>query len=50
MVPQPLPQEHRHALVHTPLHPELPHPLPHVVKQPLVQLLKHQPSHPVVGP
>ena len=45
--PQPLPQEHMHALVHTLLHPELPQPTAHVVKQPLVQLVKHQPEHEV---
>ena len=48
--PQPLPQEHIHTLVHTLLHPELPQPTPHVCKQPLVQLLKHQPEQSAVGP
>ena len=44
--PQPLPQEDIHKLVHTPEHAELPQPTPHVRKQPLVQLVKHQPEHP----
>ena len=48
--PQELPQEDIHALVHTLEHPELPHPRPHVVKQPLVQLLKHQLEQSLVGP
>ena len=43
--PHPLPQEHWHVLVHTPEHPEEPQPTLHVLKQPLVQLVKHQPSH-----
>ena len=43
--PQPLPQEHIHALVHTLLHPELPQPTLHVLKHPSVQLVKHQLEH-----
>ena len=48
--PQELPQEHIHALVHTLLHSELPQPIPHVAKQPSVQLLKHQLEQLLVGP
>ena len=48
--PQLFPQEHRHALVHTPEHPEDPQPLLHVAKQPLIQLVKHQLSQLEVGP
>ena len=47
--PQLTPQEVMHALVHTPEHPEEPQPTLHVLKQPLVQLVKHQPSHVWVG-
>ena len=47
--PQPLPQEFTHTLAHTPEHPELPQPTPQSPKQPLVQLVKHQPSHEWVG-
>ena len=43
--PQLLPQEQWHTLVHILLHPELPQPLPHVVKQPLVQSVPHPPEH-----
>ena len=42
--PQLLPQEVTHTLVHILLHPELPQPPPHVVKQPLVQSTKHPPE------
>ena len=48
--PQPLPQEDMHELVHTPEHAELPQLWPQVTKQPLVQLLKHQPEQLLVGP
>ena len=57
--PQPLPQEDIHTLVHSPAqvvgspHPQ-PHvallqAVPHVRKQPLVQLVKHQPEQSEVG-
>ena len=38
------------TLVHIPEHPESLQFLPQVLKQPLVQLVKHQPSHDGVGP
>ena len=44
--PQPLPQEFIHTLTHTSVHVELPQPTPQSSKQPLVQLVKHQPEHP----
>ena len=45
--PQPFPQEFTHTLVHIPEHVELPQSTPQSPKQPLVQLVKHQPEHPV---
>ena len=48
--PQPDPQEFIHTLTHTLSHAELPQPTPQLPKQPLVQLLKHQPEHELSGP
>ena len=45
--PQALPQEFIHTLTHTSVHVESPQPTPQSFKQPLVQLVKHQPSHPL---
>ena len=45
--PHPLPQEFIHTLTHTLVHVELPQPTPQSFKQPSVQLVKHQPEHPV---
>ena len=49
-LPQPLPQEVMHTLVHIPEQVELLQLLLHVLKQPPVQLVKHQPSQLEVGP
>ena len=49
-LPQPLPQEVMHTLVHIPEQVELLQLLLHVLKQPLIQLVKHQPSQLEVGP
>lgn len=48
--PQPLPQEFIHTLTHISVHVESPQPTPQSFKQPLVQLVKHQPEQPLVGP